>query len=131
MVDRILRVGAAAEQQQAGIPTSRMLSPKLSGTAIPHTLPCSLSCSPCGIHGTGIRHEIMPPSSSNRAHSPRGDSVSEQTPLLAEQQPLLAPPSDEEPQVPLATEPTTKELILVLGSIWVGVFLAALGMVHR
>ncbi|KAL4896167.1 MFS general substrate transporter [Aspergillus ambiguus] len=55
----------------------------------------------------------------NRANLP-----SEQTPLLGDQ-PVSSRPT-EEPAVPLAQEPTTKELILVLGSIWVGVFLAAL-----
>jgi len=31
---------------------------------------------------------------------------------------------------PVATERSTKGLILVLGSIWLGVFLAAIGTVH-
>lgn len=53
--------------------------------------------------------------------------VSEQTPLLQDQtQNATATPQESE--VPLAEEPTTKELLLVLGSIWIGVFLAALGM---
>ncbi|KAG2414340.1 hypothetical protein HFD88_003531 [Aspergillus terreus] len=62
--------------------------------------------------------------SSDRTSLPREHSVSEQTPLLGEQ-PVSVRPSEESP-VPLVKEPTTKELILVLGSIWVGVFLAAL-----
>ncbi|KAI9925211.1 hypothetical protein ASPWEDRAFT_164322 [Aspergillus wentii DTO 134E9] len=49
--------------------------------------------------------------------------VTEQTPLLGE---TAQPDESEEPEVPLAKEPSTKELLLVLGSIWLGVFLAAL-----
>lgn len=46
------------------------------------------------------------------------EPVSEQTPLLADQpQPVLED-----------AEPSTKRLLLVLCSVWVGVFLAALGM---
>jgi hypothetical protein len=44
--------------------------------------------------------------------------VSEQTPLLADR---AAGPVE-------VQEPSTKRLLLVLGSIWLGVFLAALGM---
>jgi EmrB/QacA subfamily drug resistance transporter len=49
----------------------------------------------------------------------------EDTPLLQDQ---YVPGTEEvdETDTPLAKEPTTKELVLVLGSIWVGVFLAAL-----
>lgn len=32
--------------------------------------------------------------------------------------------------VPLAEEPSTSELLLVMSSIWVGTFLASLGMRH-
>ena len=53
--------------------------------------------------------------------------VSEQTPLLGDQTPD-ATVTPQESEVPVAEEPTTKELLLVLGSIWIGVFLAALGM---
>lgn len=60
----------------------------------------------------------------------RGTSVSEQTPLLAEQG-LNATPEFQERQDHLVQEPTTKEVILILGSVWVGVFLAALGMLCR
>ena len=67
--------------------------------------------------------------SSDRTSPPREHSVSEQTPLLGEQ-PVSVRPSEESP-VPLVKDPTTKELILVLGSIWVGVFLAALGMIFN
>jgi hypothetical protein len=47
------------------------------------------------------------------------EPVSEQTPLLADQP---------QPAVEDA-EPSTKRLLLVLCSVWVGVFLAALGIV--
>jgi hypothetical protein len=36
--------------------------------------------------------------------------------------------SNEANEVPLAEEPSTAKLILVLGSIWLGCFLAALGV---
>ncbi|KOC12809.1 hypothetical protein AFCA_002865 [Aspergillus flavus] len=67
-------------------------------------------------------------STSNLTANPRdarGTSVSEQTPLLAEQG-LNATPEFQERQDHLVQEPTTKEVILILGSVWVGVFLAAL-----
>ncbi|KAH8427915.1 uncharacterized protein LDX57_005618 [Aspergillus melleus] len=51
--------------------------------------------------------------------------VSEQTPLLGDQT-QNATVTPQESEVPVAEEPTTKELLLVLGSIWIGVFLAAL-----
>ncbi|PYI05480.1 MFS general substrate transporter [Aspergillus sclerotiicarbonarius CBS 121057] len=51
--------------------------------------------------------------------------ASERTPLLGDQTPNEPVPSGDS-EVPLAEEPSSKELILVLGSIWVGVFLAAL-----
>jgi hypothetical protein len=46
---------------------------------------------------------------------PTTESASEQTPLLRER------------DTPLPQEASTKELIWILGSIWLGVFLAALG----
>ncbi|RAH40834.1 MFS multidrug transporter [Aspergillus brunneoviolaceus CBS 621.78] len=59
------------------------------------------------------------------ADIPSTRPVSEQTPLLGDQrQDDLNQPGDS--PVPLADEPTTRELILVMGSVWVGVFLAAL-----
>jgi len=62
-------------------------------------------------------------------------SPTERTPLLRDGRP--AQPGGEEAaaareaegsDVPLAKEPSAKELVLILGSIWLGVFLAALGM---
>jgi hypothetical protein len=50
------------------------------------------------------------------------EPASEQTPLLRD-----APESNAQ-DTPLSDEPSTKELIWILGSIWLGVFLAALGM---
>ncbi|PYI36610.1 MFS general substrate transporter [Aspergillus indologenus CBS 114.80] len=59
------------------------------------------------------------------ADIPSTRPVSEQTPLLGDpRQDDLNQPGDS--PVPLADEPTTRELILVMGSVWVGVFLAAL-----
>ncbi|EYE92134.1 putative MFS multidrug transporter [Aspergillus ruber CBS 135680] len=55
--------------------------------------------------------------------------ATEQTPLLREETQQYAPPgtaATQDSEVPLAQEPSTKELVLILGSIWVGVFLAAL-----
>lgn len=56
-------------------------------------------------------------------------SVSEQTPLLREQ---TQPPGTnahehDDSAVDPGQEPSFKELILILGCIWLGVFLAALG----
>ncbi|KAJ5899374.1 hypothetical protein N7495_004118 [Penicillium taxi] len=49
--------------------------------------------------------------------------ATEQTPLLRDADPASSPAENQEP---LAEEATTKELLLILGSIWLGVFLAAL-----
>lgn len=51
------------------------------------------------------------------------EPASEQTPLLRD-----SPDGDANENTPLPQEPSTKELIWILGSIWLGVFLAALGM---
>lgn len=72
--------------------------------------------------------ESISPTSANPL--PR-DAATEQTPLLREETQQAAARGPEEAQdsdASLAQEPTTKELILILGSVWVGVFLAALGM---
>lgn len=50
--------------------------------------------------------------------------ATEQTPLLGEANPA----TDRAEEAPLAEEASFKELIVILGSIWLGVFLAALGM---
>jgi hypothetical protein len=53
--------------------------------------------------------------------------ATEQTPLLRDDP---AADQDQQPndaQVPLRKEATTKELVVILGTIWIGVFLAALG----
>ena len=58
-------------------------------------------------------------------------ATSEQTPLLRDetlQHAVADAAGTQESQVPSVQESSTKELILVLGSIWVGVFLAALGI---
>ncbi|KAJ5759466.1 hypothetical protein N7520_006622 [Penicillium odoratum] len=52
-----------------------------------------------------------------------GVPATEQTPLLRDANPVGSVPTDEQPA---AEEVSTKELIIILGSIWVGVFLAAL-----
>jgi hypothetical protein len=52
--------------------------------------------------------------------------VSEETPLLRDAHPAQA--DQPNGQEPLTEERPTRELILILGSIWLGVFLAALGM---
>ncbi|KAJ5669805.1 hypothetical protein N7462_010875 [Penicillium macrosclerotiorum] len=49
----------------------------------------------------------------------------EETPLLRETDPASS--SQPEGQGPVPEEPSTKELIVILSSIWLGVFLAALG----
>jgi len=61
----------------------------------------------------------MPTDNAERTHA------TEQTPLLRETDPA-AGPSDQEPE-----EASTKELVITLASIWLGVFLAALGMLRR
>lgn len=58
----------------------------------------------------------------NTAQAPPRDVATEHTPLLPERAQQEAPTTPTDDQ-----EPSTKELILVLGSVWVGVFLAALG----
>ncbi|KAJ5387947.1 hypothetical protein N7509_010488 [Penicillium cosmopolitanum] len=50
-------------------------------------------------------------------------SPSEQTPLLRDDPAIIGAGDRQEP---VADEPSTRELIVILGSIWVGVFLAAL-----
>lgn len=52
--------------------------------------------------------------------------LSEQTPLLREE-PASIKPGDRQEQVQIE-EPSTRELLVILCSIWMGVFLAALGM---
>ena len=52
--------------------------------------------------------------------------ATEQTPLLREADPASAGPDGQEPD-----EISTKELVITLGSIWLGVFLAALGRFRR
>lgn len=66
------------------------------------------------------------------SYGPHAMPVTEQTPLLREDTQQHAPPgtaATQDSEFPLAQEPSTRELILILGSIWVGVFLAALGMI--
>ncbi|EAW06634.1 MDR family MFS transporter [Aspergillus clavatus NRRL 1] len=55
-------------------------------------------------------------------------TVSEQTPLLGDeaQHAVVDPQEHGEDEAVLAQEPSSKELILILGCIWLGVFLAAL-----
>jgi hypothetical protein len=59
-------------------------------------------------------------------HEPIRATVSEETPLLRDADPSHEGETTE--QEPVTEERSTKELILILGSIWLGVFLAALGM---
>lgn len=54
--------------------------------------------------------------------------ATEQTPLLRGVDPAHS--DQEDGQEPAAEEVSTRELIITLGSIWVGVFLAALGKLH-
>jgi MFS family permease len=60
-------------------------------------------------------------------HEPR---PTERTPLLGDDDAIERQPSDDESseddETPLAEEPSTARLCLILGSIWVGVFLGAL-----
>ena len=69
--------------------------------------------------------------SSDSARAP-----SEQTPLLRDADPANARPADGQAQrgqeqEPAPREISTQKLILILGSIWLGVFLAALGTYFR
>ncbi|KAF7718295.1 MFS-type transporter [Penicillium ucsense] len=57
---------------------------------------------------------------------PTRGPVSEETPLLREVDPALAESDQAEDQAHVPEERSIKELMLILGSIWVGVFLAAL-----
>lgn len=52
--------------------------------------------------------------------------TTEQTPLLRDADPANSASGEGQPE---PEEPSTRELIIVLGAIWVGVFLAALGRV--
>lgn len=60
------------------------------------------------------------------------DGLTRLPPVATEETPLLQDEISDQPQredidgTPIAKEPTTLELVLVLGSIWLGVFLAAL-----
>lgn len=71
-----------------------------------------------------------------------GSSLSERTPLLEPQPPDPIPENDGRDaaeqgadgeaeangsDAPIADEPSTKKLIVILGSMWVGVFFNALG----
>lgn len=61
--------------------------------------------------------QSIPPTAAETASN---EPASEHTPLLGDR------------QTPVETEePSTKRLLLVLGSTWVGVFLAALGKIAR
>jgi hypothetical protein len=85
---------------------------------------------PLGIGLGEIMSELLTEASTRPA-----EAANEESPLLGR------PPSadqgeastgegnvrDDEAGVPLAEEPSTAKLILVLGSIWLGVFLASLG----
>lgn len=53
--------------------------------------------------------------------------VSEETPLLREINPALAGSDEAQDHELVPEERSTRELVVILGSIWVGVFLAALG----
>lgn len=69
-------------------------------------------------------------------------TASERTPLLQElppepiaddgaieqQQAQIEGDWEPENAVPIADQPSTKKLVVILGSIWVGVFLGALGL---
>ena len=64
------------------------------------------------------------------SHDQPRNPTTEQTPLLRDeslQHAVADAAGSQESQVPAVQESSTRELILVLGSIWVGVFLAALG----
>ncbi|KAB8263880.1 major facilitator superfamily domain-containing protein [Aspergillus pseudonomiae] len=86
-----------------------------------------LTTRPVGESQPSTRMSPTQSASSLAAHpqDARGSSVSEQTPLLAEQGLNVATES-QECQDHLVQEHTTKEVILIMGSVWVGVFLAAL-----
>lgn len=53
--------------------------------------------------------------------------ATEQTPLLRDADPTNSGSGEGQPE---PEDPSTRELIIVLGAIWVGVFLAALGKLH-
>jgi len=62
------------------------------------------------------------------------NAATERSPLLTEVEPIpesngseSQPRAEESYDTPLVEEPSTKRLVLTLGSIWVGVFLSALG----
>lgn len=58
--------------------------------------------------------------------------ATEQTPLLREIEPVPVDQEEEQTErAPPEYEVSAKELIVILGSIWLGVFLAALGMLHH
>lgn len=62
---------------------------------------------------------------------PERTRVTEQTPLLREVEPVpVDRGEEEEEEAPLTDGASVKELIVILGSIWLGVFLAALGIMH-
>lgn len=55
--------------------------------------------------------------------------ATERTALLGDARSTASSDDSEAPDDPVLKEASTRELILILGSIWLGVFLAALGMI--
>lgn len=68
----------------------------------------------------------------SESQEPRRDGLTLLPPIPTEETPLLREDVEQQPErndangAPVAQEPSTRELVLVLGSIWLGVFLAAL-----
>lgn len=62
---------------------------------------------------------------------PERSRATEQTPLLREVEPVPVDQEEEQTErAPPDYEVSVKELSVILGSIWLGVFLAALGSLH-
>ncbi|KAJ5826128.1 hypothetical protein N7474_003266 [Penicillium riverlandense] len=84
---------------------------------------------------TRFRLTLLPPSRLTQQHSSTttimsddetSNPATEQTPLLRDDPAANQDQPQNNAQVPLRKEATTKELVVILGTIWIGVFLAAL-----
>lgn len=72
---------------------------------------------------------VLPPSPVEDEQRPLLDTASGQPNHGTMQEEQMA--DGGESNVPIAEEPSTKKIILIIGSMWIGSFFAALGMPER
>jgi hypothetical protein len=79
-----------------------------------------------GIHKINMPNESQDPTEeSPLLEDSRGSSTEQSNPTPDTE---AGQPNGDPPDVPIADEPSTARLVVILGSIYVGVFLAALGL---